>query len=587
MKRLPRWPLCVVLLFSTAVMAQPKPSVWGESAMTKMRPDAQPGSQGELHLVAARNEFVSFQVGLHGGRAGLTGVSASLPALEGPGPSRIEGSHITLYQETFLDITQRSTPDSSLGRWPDGLVPDKDETVGEQRRAFPFNVPAGEARALWVDVLVPMNAPPGHYKGTVLVEAENGYQWKVRVHLTVVDTVMPSTPSLRTAFLLWPPHVCRAYTGSPDCSTQTLVPLLQMFHRLALEHRITLASAFPRLPGQATWDLPDWNTFEALWGPFLDGTAPSRLPGARMTSWQYLGPATAEGLADFQEEARRHDWLSRAFDYVGDEPPYGITFEALGQRGTLSRQAAPEVPKLLTSTVTDLEQYNLVGLIDTLVVLVNYMEGTQPPYVGNQAAHYTDFVSLPNRELWMYQSCMSQGCVANEPAPENQPGQGWPSYMIDRPATKARALEWVSFLQGATGELYYQTVGLLSTAWTNQFRFNGNGDGTLFYPGTPSTIGGTTAVPLPSIRLKLIRLGIQDYEWLKAVSDAGDPGFARNVARRLIPAAWRVPDDGAAFEQARLCLIRRYLELKGEKDIDPELPTQCLGPADPSSQPHR
>ncbi len=50
----------------------------------------------------------------------------------------------------------------------------------------------------------------------------------------------------------------------------------------------------------------------------------------------------------------------------------------------------------------------------------------------------------------------------------------------------ARALEWVSFLEGATGELYYQTVGMLSTAWTNQFRFNGNGDGTLFYPGTPS-----------------------------------------------------------------------------------------------------
>jgi hypothetical protein len=139
--------------------------------------------------------------------------------------------------------------------------------------------------------------------------------------------------------------------------------------------------------------------------------------------------------------------------------------------------------------------------------------------------------------------------------------------MIDRPATKARAMEWVSFLEGATGELYYQTVGLLYTAWTTQFRFNGNGDGTLFYPGTAAIIGGTTEVPVPSIRLKLIRLGIQDYEWLKAVSDAGDPQYARKVARRLIPAAWRVPDDGKAFEKARLRLIRRYLEL-----------TECLTP---------
>ncbi|OJH41313.1 DUF4091 domain-containing protein [Cystobacter ferrugineus] len=573
MRTSPRHLFWVVLLFSTAAVAQSRPSVWGEIATTKIRPDAEPGPHAALRLVAARNEFVSFQVGLHGGEAGLTGVRARLTALEGP--SRIAGGNITLYQETFLDITQPSTPDSEPGRWPDGLIPDVDESVGEKRQAFPFNVPASEARAIWVDVLVPMDAPPGRYKGTVQVTANDGYRSKVEVHLTVVDALMPSTASLRTAFLLWPPHVCRAYTGAPECSEQTQVPLLQMFHRMALEHRISLASAFPRLPGQATWSLPDWETFVANWGAFLDGTIPLRLPGARMTSWQYLGPATIESLAEFQEEARRRGWLSRAFDYVGDEPPYGISFEEVEQRATLSRQGAPEVSTLLTSTITDMEAHNLVGLIDSSVVLVNYMDGTQPPYVGHQMERYADFLSLPNRELWLYQSCMSHGCVANEYAPENQPGQGWPSYMIDRPATKARALEWVSFLAGATGELYYQTVGLLSTAWTNQFRFNGNGDGTLFYPGTPSSIGGTTAVPLPSIRLKLIRLGIQDYEWLKAVSDAGDPEFARRVARGLLPTAWRVPDDGAAFDEARLCLIRRYLQLTGARHINADLSARC------------
>jgi hypothetical protein len=50
----------------------------------------------------------------------------------------------------------------------------------------------------------------------------------------------------------------------------------------------------------------------------------------------------------------------------------------------------------------------------------------------------------------------------------------------------------------------------------------------------------------PSSRMKLIRLGVQDYEWLKMVSDAGDPDFARKVARELIPAAWKVPDDAEA-----------------------------------------
>jgi hypothetical protein len=68
---------------------------------------------------------------------------------------------------------------------------------------------------------------------------------------------------------------------------------------------------------------------------------------------------------------------------------------------------------------------------------------------------------------------------------------------------------------------------------------------------------------VPSIRLKLIRLGLQDYEWLRAVSDAGDPEYARKVARWVVPATWLVPDDGALFETARLCLMRRYLELTG------------------------
>jgi hypothetical protein len=168
----------------------------------------------------------------------------------------------------------------------------------------------------------------------------------------------------------------------------------------------------------------------------------------------------------------------------------------------------------------------------------------------------------------MYQSCMSHGCAYGTNAPENKPGAGWPSYMLDRSAAKARAMEWVTFLQGATGELYYQTVGMLSTAWADQYRFNGNGDGTLFYPGTPQAIGGKTDVPVASLRLKLIRQGMQDYEWLKAVSDAGDPDYARKVARDLIPAASRVTDDGAAFDAARVKLIQRYEELTATQTPD-------------------
>ncbi|MBM7113937.1 DUF4091 domain-containing protein [Archangium primigenium] len=553
------------LLVSALPAAAAGPSVWGESPMVKVLPDAAPRAQASVHITAARNEFVSFQVGLHGGDTGLRGVRASLPSLDGP--ASIQGADLTLYRQDFVTTRRASVPDESVGRWPDALVPDVDEIAGEARNAFPFDVPAREARALWIDVHVPLDAPPGDYQGTVKVTGD-GVHEDVAVRLTVVDAVLPSTPSLATAFLAWPPHLCRAHFGGrTDCSPQELEPLLSRYQRMALEHRITLSSAFPRVPGASgRWDMPDLAAFDATWGPFLDGTAPSRLPGARMTSIEYLGEYTPQALTDFVSHFRERGWLSRAYAYVGDEPPYGNSWDEIRQNLSVVNQAAPELRTLLTTSIQDLKAQHLEDELDLIAPLVNYMDGAEPPYLGDQREQYTGYLATPERTLWMYQSCMSHGCAYGTNAPENKPGSGWPSYMLDRSAAKARAMEWATFLEGATGELYYQTVGMLASAWEDQFRFNGNGDGTLFYPGTVQRIGGDTQVPVASLRLKLIRLGVQDYEWLKMVSDAGDPDFARQVARELIPAASQVSDDGAAFERARLRLIQRYLELSGARD---------------------
>ncbi|RKH51656.1 DUF4091 domain-containing protein, partial [Corallococcus llansteffanensis] len=532
------------------------PAVWGEGLMVKVRPQTAARSATEVRLTAARNEFVSFQVALHGGDSGLQGVRARLPALEGP--ATLTGPDVTLYREALVTTKKASVAGEPVGSWPDGLVPDTDEVAGEQRSAFPFDVPAGEARAIWVDVRVPEDAPPGDYTGTVTVEADGGFQRQVTARLTVVDAALPSTASLPSAFLLWPPHVCRAHLGREDCTPQELQPLLARYQQMALEHRFTLSSLFPRKP----WP-PAWSDFDATWGPFLDGTAPTRLPGARMTSLEYVGPLPldAQNLRDFTAHMKAKGWLDRAYVQLGDEPPHGTTFEQVHATGALVREAAPGLRTLLTTNSQEMARNGLEGLVDAVVPLVNHLDGTEGTFRGDQRDTYTNFLKRPGTELWMYQSCMSHGCAYGTNAPENKPGAGWPSYMLDRSSAKARAMEWVTFLQGATGELYYQTVGMLSTAWTDQYRFNGNGDGTLFYPGTPAAIGGTTDVPVASLRMKLIRQGMQDYEWLKAVSDAGDPGFARKVARELIPAASRVTDDGAAFDAARLRLIQRYQEL--------------------------
>ncbi len=92
--------------------------------------------------------------------------------------------------------------------------------------------------------------------------------------------------------------------------------------------------------------------------------------------------------------------------------------------------------------------------------------------------------------------------------------------------------------------------------------FTGNGDGTLFYPGTPAKIGGTSHIPVASIRLKMIREGMEDYEYLKLVSDLGDPAFAMAEAVQLFPHPYSTGEVSAAsLLDARGRLARRILEL--------------------------
>ena len=65
----------------------------------------------------------------------------------------------------------------------------------------------------------------------------------------------------------------------------------------------------------------------------------------------------------------------------------------------------------------------------------------------------------------MYQSCDSDGCNGVGPAELS----GWPSHMIDAPATQNRAMEWQAWRQKVSGELYYDTTYAFTRgdAWTN------------------------------------------------------------------------------------------------------------------------
>ncbi len=568
--------LLAAITFSTAAMAQAQVSA--TTATHKFKP-ADPAPQNSpIELVSARNEFVSFQVVVKAGAQPVQNVTATLTGLDhaGDGP-RIEGQYVSLYREGFLNLTNKSFQETQLGRYPDALIPDVDEIAREKRNAFPFNVPANELRTVWVDVLAPHDAAPGTYTGNIEITAD-GTKTSLPITLSVLDTVMPSTSSLPTAFLFHRNLACRVHTGDSECGGEAgSLALRDKYQRMALEHRVTLSNVFT-FPQDGNWTL-----FGQRYSPWMEGTADTRLPGAKMTTAQFHGARTAANFAAWDQYFTQRGWSDRAYDYTGDEPPYGISFAEAKSRLQMVKSAAPNLRTMLTTTVSSADEYGLTQSLDILAPVINHVDGTENPYVGNQRGRYDSFLNDGQNRFWSYQSCMSHGCAFGSNMPENKPGQGWPSYMVDASAARNRAMQWVLYSLDAQGELYYETALALDTAWNDIFRFNGNGDGTLFYPGTPQQIGGTTHVPVSSIRLKMIRQGMQDYEWLKKVADAGDPAFAKQVAMSLAPSAHQVGDDGAAYDQARRRLISRWLDLQpqGWKPVEGSAETiPGLGPVE-------
>ena len=156
-----------------------------------------------------------------------------------------------------------------------------------------------------------------------------------------------------------------------------------------------------------------------------------------------------------------------------------------------------------------------------------------PPYCEQSAPREAYGRELASgKGLWWYQSCASHGCniIGDEYF------RGWPSYMIDAPPVANRILQWLAWKYGIEGELYFsmnEAFGRAGDPWDSVSLFGGNGDGTLFYPGRPARIGGASDIPIESIRLKLIREGLEDYEYLDLCSQLGLGELAESSSKSI------------------------------------------------------
>jgi hypothetical protein len=559
--------LALIPLLLSALRSQSPDTLlwWTTDALEKVRPFDPPPEEltNSIQITAARNEFEPFQIVLRSDSRDIEGVDFQVSDLKGPGGAVLSKDKIAIYFERFVNLPQPSNIEGKAGEWPDALIPRVDRYYGERRNAFPFNLARGRNQPVWFEVYVPPSSAPGAYKGAIAVSIHDKQTLSVPITLQIWKFVLPSTSSLRNSFGFNGTTALRqhlgAYTNDEDLYRFTFI-----YRKAALEHRLTLhggAMNPPRIHSFGDRPDIDWKNYDAEVGPFLDGTAihPNEpLAGAKATT---VDLPRNETLQTDQQKIvywravanhfRQKGWFSRLFNYLWDEPKQVDSAELL-RRGRLVHSADPEIKNAVTASL----HRDWVDVVDIWIPLVNCFASRQG---------FRDFCvpSVPRSEytnVWWYQSCASHGCnIVGGPY-----FTGWPNYMIDTSPVANRIFPWLAWKYGIQGELYYsinEAYARSTDAWDNLYLFGGNGDGTLLYPGRTRMIGGKTDIPIESIRLKLIREGLEDYEYLVLLSKHDGDAAVSDLVGRIVTNAYsydRHPD--------RLYALRRQIAERISKE---------------------
>ena len=536
-------PLLTVLLAAS-------PWASATSSFTKVRPGAALPPSTEARVRLARGECEGFQIAT---TRPAHEVRAHASAVLGP---RNRHLPVRLYREVFVPVQTPSNSEGAVGLWPDPLIPEVDAYAGEARNAFPIDATAEAPVVVYAELCVPADAPPGTYRGEVRMSAARLPPVKIALVATVDPFVLPATSSLPNAFGLSLYSVAKGHhldPASPDAEA-----LLLRYARALLAHRVTasgLSFAPPPLRQTPQGPIFDFSDYDREMADFLEGKAMAN--GARFTTALLVDDAKlpeaqrVDYYRAFRDHFREKGWRAELYYYAKDEPR-PQDYPLVQAQAALVHQAGGVSVLVTSPRVEALEKST-----DVFCPVLNCFFPRPGPPTCPSPASAAELRKLGGKytHVWWYQSCLSHGCNGG-PIPDPRIEKvytGWASYVIDLPVTRNRAMGALAYLEGVEGELYYDTVFAYNAQdpWRGVWAFGGNGDGTLFYPGDPARIGGKTPIPIESLRLKAIRDGLEDFEYLTLAHELGLDAQAQKAAHALARSGYEITADPSVWERTR------------------------------------
>jgi hypothetical protein len=450
-----------------------------------------------------------------------------------------------------------------------------------------------------VDVHIPLKARSGYYSGTVTVRDGAAVLADLPLVYAVWDWEMPSTASLPSftqvsyggfCFQAYGPAGCSTYPGAQGIADYGVTLSNVDASVQMLDNRYSLSGITNIFPGEGSFD-----AFDRVYGPLLNGTRTFAgaaahitgiLEGARLTSYNLVPlpkQITAATFQNFQKHFAANHWVTPFYALVDEPKDEPAVWNMLISSGTQSHGFAPTLPTMVTIDLPMATKHAALDAIDWLVVnLVTLEPGGRTP-MQDLSAYRQWLAANPKRKFWSYQGCSDAGTCTNSVVGPQYRGvpNTYPNYNIDGTPVANRTLEWLTYLHGQTGELYYyvdvcdgptgeaKMCGYPPPPSPNPlvtvYYSGGWGDGTLMYPGSPGYVGTKIPIWLPSLRLKMIRDGMQDYEYLYALNQAGEGPFATQQALSFITNSYTFDNKPSALEAARMAMGTRLHQLAAAK----------------------
>jgi hypothetical protein len=200
-----------------------------------------------------------------------------------------------------------------------------------------------------------------------------------------------------------------------------------------------------------------------------------------------------------------------AYIYIADEPSTREAYNDVRARSEFVREVVPGLKVLCTigPKVRNPLLGSLVGWVDIWAPLWPMFEETAAK--KRLAA---------GEEMWSY-TALCQG------------RQDTPFWELDFPLLNYRIPMWISWHFGITGLLYWSATNWASTldVWTNPLSYGDryNMEGSLLYPGVDVGVQGF----ISSIRLKEIREGLEDYEYLTILAHRQSRAVVENMIKKI------------------------------------------------------